>query len=97
MAPALLELEEILGRPAVDSDTAANNKAEARRAEAETGRRLTAPRRPRAAIPPLIPMSKSAWWKGIREGRIPAPVKIGRRSFWRADDVRRLIEEGAAP
>lgn len=43
-----------------------------------------------------IPVSKSTWWAGIKDGRYPKPVKIGPRSTaWRVEDIRRLIENGA--
>ena len=43
----------------------------------------------------LIPVSKSTWWAGVREGRFPQPTKkFGRRvSAWSVHDIRRLIEE----
>lgn len=44
-----------------------------------------------------IPVSKSTWWAGIKTGRFPKPVKLGPRiTAWRVEDVRRLIEKGAA-
>ncbi len=89
----LLELDQILGRPAVSPEEAERNKAEAQEA-ARRGVRLTAPRKPRPEIAPMIPMSRSAWWGHIREGRAPKPIKIGRRSFWRYEDVLALIEGG---
>ena len=43
-----------------------------------------------------IPVSKSTWWAGVKEGRYPKPVKLGRRiTAWRVEDIRKLIEEGA--
>lgn len=40
----------------------------------------------------VVPVSKSTWWAGIREGRYPAPVKISRhRVAWRAEDINALI------
>jgi predicted DNA-binding transcriptional regulator AlpA len=43
--------------------------------------------------PALIPISKSAWWKGIREGRFPKPVKLGKKtSLWPVESIRSLIE-----
>ena len=43
-----------------------------------------------------IPVSKSTWWAGIKDGRFPKPVKLGTRiTVWRVDDIRRLIETGA--
>ena len=33
----------------------------------------------------LIPISKSAWWQGCKEGRFPKPIKLGpRTSVWRS-------------
>ena len=51
---------------------------------------------PKATPPvaPLIPVSKTAWWKGIQEGRFPAPIKLAPRvSAWRVADIRKLIDE----
>jgi len=40
-----------------------------------------------------FPVSKSAWWLGIKEQRYPAPVKISKRAVaWRASDIEKLIE-----
>ena len=44
-------------------------------------------------IPAVIPVSKSTWWNGIKEGRFPQSVKLGSRTtVWRVEDIRRLIE-----
>lgn len=46
-------------------------------------------------IPPLIPVSRSAWFSGIKTGRFPPPVKLGpRTAAWRVEDIRSLIENG---
>lgn len=44
-------------------------------------------------IPPLIPVSKSTWWAGVKSGRYPAPVHtLGARiTAWRVEDIRALI------
>lgn len=43
-------------------------------------------------IPPIIPVSKSSWWAGVKSGRFPKPVKIGlRTTAWRVSDIRALI------
>jgi predicted DNA-binding transcriptional regulator AlpA len=43
-----------------------------------------------------IPVSKSTWWQGIRDGRFPKPLKLGKRvTVWRAEDIRQLMTEGA--
>jgi len=44
-------------------------------------------------IPPIIPVSKSSWWDGVKSGRYPASVKLGERTTcWRVEDIRKLIE-----
>ena len=44
-----------------------------------------------------IPVSKSTWWAGVSSGRYPKPVKLGPRiTAWRIEDIRKLIESGAA-
>ena len=43
----------------------------------------------------LFPVSKSAWWLGVREGKYPASVKLGpRTTAWRVEDIRQLLEDG---
>lgn len=44
-------------------------------------------------IPALIPVAKSTWWQGVKEGRFPKPVKLGpKTTAWRVEDIRTLIE-----
>ena len=45
-------------------------------------------------IPPIIPISKTTWWAGVKSGRYPQPVRtLGRRiTAWRVEDIRALIE-----
>lgn len=39
-----------------------------------------------------IPVGKSTWWQGVRDGRFPKPVKLGpRTTAWRVEDIRALI------
>lgn len=41
----------------------------------------------------LIPISKTAWWDGVREGKYPQPIKLGpRTTCWRARDIFDLLE-----
>lgn len=41
-----------------------------------------------------IPVSKSTWWQGVKEGRFPQPQKLGpRTTVWKAEDVRALFED----
>jgi predicted DNA-binding transcriptional regulator AlpA len=40
----------------------------------------------------VIPVSKSAWWAGIKSGKFPKSVKLGHRTTaWRVEDIRDLI------
>ena len=40
-----------------------------------------------------IPVSKSTWWQGVKDGRFPKPVKLGvKTTAWRVEDIRDLIE-----
>jgi prophage regulatory protein len=40
-----------------------------------------------------IPVSKSTWWQGVKDGRFPKPVKLGAKTTaWRVEDIRDLIE-----
>jgi len=40
----------------------------------------------------LIPISRSAWWAGIREGKFPKGIKLGAKTtVWRAEAIRALI------
>jgi len=42
----------------------------------------------------LIPISRSSWYQGVKEGRYPKAVKLSpRTSGWRKSDIIRLIGE----
>ena len=44
-------------------------------------------------IPALIPVSRSTWWAGVKDGRFPKSVKLGpRTTAWRVEDICALIE-----
>ena len=41
----------------------------------------------------LFPVSRSTWYAGVKDGRYPAPIKIGSRAVaWLLIDIERLIE-----
>ena len=45
----------------------------------------------------LIPVSRSAWWAGCKDGRYPKPVKIGpRTTAWRAENIKALLRKLSA-
>ena len=49
------------------------------------------------ATPPirgLLPIGKSTWWQGIKEGRFPKGRKLSRRiTVWRSDVINKIIEQ----
>ena len=46
-----------------------------------------------AQVLTLIPVSRSAWYDGVAEGRYPAPVRLGpRTAAYRVEDIVALIE-----
>ncbi|MFC2952308.1 helix-turn-helix transcriptional regulator [Marinicaulis aureus] len=41
----------------------------------------------------IIPTSRTSWYRGIKEGRYPAPVKIGpNQAAWRNSDIIELAQ-----
>ena len=45
------------------------------------------------AIPPVIPVSRTTWWNGVKSGKFPAPVKLGPGiTAWRVEDIREYIK-----
>lgn len=45
----------------------------------------------------IVPVGKTTWWAGVKEGRYPQPVKISARcTAWRSSDIRKLVEGDAA-
>jgi prophage regulatory protein len=42
-----------------------------------------------------IPIGRSTWWAGVKDGRFPKPIKLGARiTAWRVEDIRAFIENG---
>ena len=39
----------------------------------------------------LIPVSKTTWWAGVKSGKYPQSCKLGRCTFWKSEDIRKLI------
>ena len=80
-----LRLSQIIGQSALTEEQAAKNRSAGK-----------GPIRPRAGIPAILPISKSAWYVGVRDGRYPKPVKLGPcTTAWRIEDVRALLEGGS--
>lgn len=44
-------------------------------------------------IPPVIPVSSTSWWNGVKSGIYPKPEKLSPRvTVWKAQDIRALYE-----
>lgn len=42
-----------------------------------------------------IPVCASTWWAGVRSGRFPKPIKLGKRvTAWKAEEVWAVVEKG---
>lgn len=41
-----------------------------------------------------VPVSRSQWFRGVASGVFPKPHKIGRLAFWKARDIRTLLDLG---
>jgi len=42
-----------------------------------------------------VPVSQATWWRWVKDGRAPQPVRMGRITMWRSQDVRAFLD--AAP
>lgn len=40
----------------------------------------------------ILPVCRSSFYNGIKQGTYPRPVRIGRTSAWRARDIQKLLE-----
>ena len=51
-------------------------------------------RKAQPPIEPIIPVSSSSWWAGVKTGRYPAPLKIGpNTTVWRWEDIQVLLNQ----
>lgn len=45
----------------------------------------------------MVPVSKSTWHKGVKDGAYPSSIKIGGRTFWRYSDVLKFVRDEWEP
>ncbi len=51
---------------------------------------------PKHGQPGLLPISRSAWWAGVKDGRYPQPIKLGAKTTcWKLSSVLALLDKGA--
>jgi prophage regulatory protein len=42
----------------------------------------------------FIPITKSAWWAGVKDGRYPKGYKLGPKTTgWRVTDIKQLLAD----
>jgi prophage regulatory protein len=49
----------------------------------------------KAEVLRLLSIGHANWDAGVRSGRYPKAVRVGRSVRWRLSDIRRVIENGA--
>lgn len=86
-----LELPQIIGQEEITEEQAEHNRLAALEAKRNGKKPNTKPKRSKKQVPPIIPVGKSTWWEGVGSGRFPQPIRIGRRTLWRVEDIRTLI------
>lgn len=43
-------------------------------------------------IPSVVPVSSATWWRGVKSGKYPKPVKLSERvTAWKVGDIRKLL------
>jgi prophage regulatory protein len=48
----------------------------------------------KAGIPAILPIGRSTFLNGVREGKYPQPVKLSARSVgWKISDILELVEK----
>ena len=79
-----LRAHQIVGQEAITEEQAAQNR--------QVGK---GPKRPRPAIPPIIPVSRATWWNGVKSGRFPRGMKLsgGNITVWRVEDIREYLQK----
>jgi hypothetical protein len=74
-------IRDILGRPGVSAEQASANRVLGK-----------GPRRQRPAESGLIRGGRTWFYGQIKRGVLPPPIKVGRKSLWRLDDIVGAIE-----
>lgn len=44
--------------------------------------------------PPIIPVSRTTWWNGVKSGEYPSPIKLSEGvTVWRTSDIKDLVKK----
>jgi predicted DNA-binding transcriptional regulator AlpA len=85
-ATAFMRQSQIIGERPVTPEQAEANR--------ERGK---GPRRARMGIDALLPISSATFWRKVKAGEFPAPVKLSERvTAWRCEDVRKFLDAQAS-
>lgn len=49
---------------------------------------------PASVAGPLCGRSEASWWRDHAAGRCPAPIRLGGRTLWRVEELRRWVVNG---
>jgi predicted DNA-binding transcriptional regulator AlpA len=91
-----LRLRQIIGQTEITPAQAESNR-EAHKAAIAAGKKpQRRPLRPRPAIPGLLNVSATTFWGLVKQGIIPAPIKLGGSSLWPASAITGLTPETLA-
>lgn len=83
---SFLRLADIIGQAEITPAQAEANRKAGRRG-----------RKARPAIRGVIPISASAWWAGVKDGRFPKPIKLSANvTVWRASEIYALMDDREA-
>lgn len=48
---------------------------------------------PKRGIPPILPIGRSTWWNGVKNGRFPKSIKLSAGiTVWRVEDIRAMLQ-----
>lgn len=43
----------------------------------------------------IVPLGKSTFWKYVAEGKLPAPIRLGKATMWKHSDMMAFVASGA--
>lgn len=41
----------------------------------------------------LIPVGKSYWYEGVKAGRFPTPIKMGKVALYKVENIEKVIKD----
>jgi hypothetical protein len=86
-----LRTKDVIGQPEVTPDRAARNRKLVA-AKKRQGLSSGLPVKTRSRTVGLVPISDAIWYKGIQEGRFPAPIELSPRARgYRVLDIANVI------